>query len=64
MPKAQRVIKVTGFLVLKEGEPGYHRSLELLTDWPIGSLEELSMTELPGARKTKKGIRTDGKGKE
>lgn len=63
MARDQRIIKVTGFLVIKEGEPGYERSLDLLDAWPISTLKELSMTEMPVGRWTRKGIRTDGKGK-
>jgi hypothetical protein len=57
--KEQRIVKVSGYLVFKETDPGFHWGLDTIADSLTG-IADLALTELPNARKTKKGIRTDG----
>lgn len=56
--KAQRVIKVSGFVVFEETDAGFNWGIQDLAE-SLSGLEELSLVEIPGARRTKKGIRTD-----
>lgn len=60
MAKKQRIIKVSGYLVFDEQDVGFGWDLSTVAS-SLSGIDDLAVTELPHARKTKKGIRTDVK---
>lgn len=65
MAKGDRIIKVTGYLVLSKKDSAATESLATILEdgkmglWGLGELDDLVLADEPKARVTKQGIRVD-----